>query len=308
MYLLGGVVGVISSIFSFLFLVLKNLPAIMDFIKLIAGKIEEAQDAIEKKKKAEEIRKAIQDAKNNKDTSGLEDLFGTKLVKAQPVTVNLVIEEKKKTLAPLIEEELLQKPLSRPLMEPTRMATPQELASISSGLKILSTEPTKEEPKKEPTVLSVKASGGPARAFFRSFGVMGGNASNVIVGSNKQRTEMRGVTRMGSRFFTIILLVFTAIGCKKADPINLPTFKPRLYAGSSSDAAIVRKQSNEVISCESPEINEYVAMKYTDLSCIYETYVFNCERYKTATPKCSDLSPEKIKSLLDKRKILKKIN
>lgn len=49
----------------------------------------------------------------------------------------------------------------------------------------------------------------------------------------------------------------------------VPAVDLQLYAGSSEEEGIVRKQANEVIKCSSESINGFVCMSYEDLEEVY---------------------------------------
>lgn len=61
-----------------------------------------------------------------------------------------------------------------------------------------------------------------------------------------------------------LLLSLLLSSCAHFDR-NEPTVKPKLYAGSYIENAIVRKQSNEVIQCTDRKFNDFVCLSYTDL-------------------------------------------
>lgn len=290
--------GWLSAIFSFLTLFLKNLPTIINFVKLIADKIDEYQDAQEKKEKSKEIQKAVALAREKKDTSALEDLFGSphvsprEVIKPQ-IEMNLIVpdstladEEKKKTN---LESSLLLQPLGSKTFSLDLVAEDA----------IVSEEETTIEEKPKPI----------GSGMFRAFGGFGGNQGSAIQGSYKQRSELSGSARMGSKFYVVAFFIITFLGgCKTKEAPNMPNYKPRLYAGSAENEAIIRAQSDEIIRCNSPEFNEYVAMKYSTLSCLYESYVFNATAFKTANPECTKIPVYEIKKILHDRKLLEQIN
>ncbi|MBL0233252.1 MAG: hypothetical protein IPQ08_06265 [Chitinophagaceae bacterium] len=80
---------------------------------------------------------------------------------------------------------------------------------------------------------------------------------------------------------------------------NQPHYSPALYAGSSAIGGIVRKQSNEQMSCLSPKFDDYVAMTYQDLSCVYFTFVQNCVAFKDPKPTCPHVTREEIQKQID---------
>ncbi len=58
--------------------ILKVAPAVISLIREILKVINDVGDAFEKKKRAEDLKEAVKDAKEKKDTRKLEDFFGAK--------------------------------------------------------------------------------------------------------------------------------------------------------------------------------------------------------------------------------------
>lgn len=56
--------------------ILKNAPYFIGLFQKVAGWIEQQIIDYETKKKLEEMERAIEKAKKDKDTSGVDDLFG----------------------------------------------------------------------------------------------------------------------------------------------------------------------------------------------------------------------------------------
>lgn len=62
-----------------------------------------------------------------------------------------------------------------------------------------------------------------------------------------------------------------------------PTWEGKIYAGSFSDRAMVRKQANEYVYADKPEFNELMGMKWKGddgFEGFYRTYVLGCEKWK----------------------------
>lgn len=60
---------------------------------------------------------------------------------------------------------------------------------------------------------------------------------------------------------------------------SIPRWDGKIYAGDSANAGISRKQSNEVIRCDSPAIDEMLCMSGADFKSFYETYVLGCKTW-----------------------------
>lgn len=64
----------ISGLFAFF----RALPELLSIFREIWGAIAESQNAAEKKKRTKQLGEAIGKAKNEKDTSGLDEFFGVR--------------------------------------------------------------------------------------------------------------------------------------------------------------------------------------------------------------------------------------
>lgn len=93
-----------------------------------------------------------------------------------------------------------------------------------------------------------------------------------------------------------MLVLFLFSGCANL-PENMPDYKPRLYAGDSANVGISRKQSGELIRANDPKFDEFVAMRYENLSCLYETYIQNCERFKQQSVQCTPITTDQKKAI-----------
>lgn len=296
-----------SSLISILVLIFKNLPTIIEFIKLVSEKIKDITDAIDKKKKVEEIKEAVKKARVDKDTSKLEDLFGSRslLPKEETGTLKsigfklLIEEEKKKTLIPQslpLSTDLAPGSLETsddPFLSPVKLISREELLALYPDIE----KSTIDEPVISPLEVAPKS-----RSFgFSIKSAFGGNmSSGNLSASYKQRTAMNA-TRMGSKFIGI-MLCFLFFGCKTVNtPPNTPSFRPKIYAGDSKRGGITRAQSNEFIPAEDSEFDEYLAMSYEDFSCFTQVFVLNCKEYKTSKPVCKSISKSRIQMEINKR-------
>jgi hypothetical protein len=71
----------------------------------------------------------------------------------------------------------------------------------------------------------------------------------------------------------ILLVSLYVVSCKHPTP---PAWEGKLYAGDSVEAAIVRAQSNERISCSDPQFDDYVCMSYSHYKSFIKTFVDGC--------------------------------
>lgn len=72
-------------------------------------------------------------------------------------------------------------------------------------------------------------------------------------------------------------------GCRT----SIPRWEGKIYAGDSGNAAISRAQSNEVISCASPEVDKFICMTGDDFKSFYDTYILGCRQWGRGTPMMS---------------------
>lgn len=257
------------SIMSAIVTFIRFIPELIKIYKEIAGLLEEIKDTKEATKKAEQIADAIKKARVTKDTSDLEDMFGSNSVQKKSLelgalTLDLKILDQKEIVQE-VEQFLAEEEPKNPLKEIEKLVLASE-----------NTEPTPESP------VELK------KPLF-NFSFMG-RSSGSIGGSYINNVRMTGGVRMGSSFF-LILIIITSFGCKKTVR-NQPDYAPRLYAGDSSQGGVYRKQSGEFIRATDPKMDHMVALSYKDLSCVYQTYVQNCQAYRKRVVKCKDLSAE----------------
>lgn len=59
----------------------------------------------------------------------------------------------------------------------------------------------------------------------------------------------------------------------------IPRWDGKIFAGDSANSGISRKQSNEVIRCDAPEIDTYICMSGDDFKSFYETYILGCKSW-----------------------------
>lgn len=245
--------SIISAIVTFV----RYIPELIKIWKEISALLGDIQDKKEAKDKAQEIADAIRTAKETKDTSGLEDLFGPK-----GFDVKFKVEEKKslKTVA-----------LAAPTDLDISFTTPSNKMEVMAF----------DEPALDPS-LTEDMSGIASEEAFSFMGRISGD----LPGSFVNRTTIGTGPRMGSTFF-LLLISFHLLGCK-TQVVNQPSWKPKVYAGDSSQGGITRKQSGEFIRATDKKFDEYMSVSYSDYSCLVQTYVYNCERYKKSVVKCED--------------------
>jgi len=80
---------------------------------------------------------------------------------------------------------------------------------------------------------------------------------------------------------SLAILCLFLMGCGANLSTKIPSWDGKIYVGSSRDQAIVRKQSNEIISCADEQINQHLCMSAKDFTSFYNTYVLGCRSWKT---------------------------
>lgn len=75
-----------------------------------------------------------------------------------------------------------------------------------------------------------------------------------------------------------ILLLLAASSCA-GRPV-MPAWDGKVYEAEPSQQAIVRKQSAEVIMCNSPEFDDFMCMTRADWKKLLRKYDRSCEKWK----------------------------
>lgn len=86
----------------------------------------------------------------------------------------------------------------------------------------------------------------------------------------------------------LILAVMLLVGATSSScRTSIPRWDGKLYAGDSANSGISRKQSNEVIRCDAPEIDAYICMSGDDFKSFYDTYILGCKQWVRGMPRMS---------------------
>lgn len=285
--------AIVSMIVTFI----RYIPELIKIWKEVSSLLHQISDKQEAKKTAEDIAKAVKKAKDTKDTTGLEELFGPK-----SFNITFKTEEKKsleldafqlevrifeqKKLAEFVQEFIESKEPINPLKDIEKMVIDTGSQYDHNPIKeTFSDDMDKvaEEPKK-----------------FSMFG-FGRSSSSIPGASYVNNTRMSGMSRMGSTFFVLFLVPFiSGFGCAKKS-INQPEYKPVIWAGDSANGGITRKQNNKFIRATDSNFDNYAAVSYNTLSCIMKTYVYNCESYKKQIVECDIKDQEFIKDYIQSK-------
>lgn len=86
-----------------------------------------------------------------------------------------------------------------------------------------------------------------------------------------------------SLMLNVLLLT---VSCAHKYPSGKPVWQGKIWAGSSNLGGFRRAQSNEEMSCLQPKIDNYVAISYNDLQCLFDQMVQNCVAYKNPNMTC----------------------
>lgn len=83
---------------------------------------------------------------------------------------------------------------------------------------------------------------------------------------------------MNMRLLGILLCAYLFNACAPK-PVDDPKgFRPKIYSGDSGVSGIHRAQSQEIIRCDSPEIDKYMAMEYSDYACLKKIVILGCPK------------------------------
>lgn len=245
----------------------RYLPELFGLITKLAKMIKNAIDDAERDKLNNKFNEALKDAKQTKDTTKVEDLFGG-------VQAKLVSDKQ--------EPELVQK---------TKIVKIQ-----SFDIKFI--KPVKKEK------LSIDLSKTKMGFSFMSA------SSSVIVSPTVNPTTPRNVSTMGSGMggsmgskllsLAFLLLLSSCRSGDKLPGVNAPTYKPEIFAGDSVNGGITRSQTNQFISAQDPEFDNYLAVHSNTMSCIFQTYVNNCEKFKSQIVECKPAKIQDIKNKIER--------
>ncbi len=278
--------AIIPAILAFI----QALPELLKIARELLAYAGQAADYFERLQKLKQIKEGIKDARETKDTTKLEDSFGigktihkeeTHQIQMSPVVslkfTSTTVEEKK---SPEPVLELPEGINAKLFTKPEIFASPTHVSKAFQEMDVTSS------PEQFAGLMGFGTNGG-----------VGDVKGNSIIYSN-----LGPSSQMGSRLIGLALLILFGSGCRTVP--NQPNYKPELFAGDSKLSAVVRRQSNEVVTCESPEFDNYVALTYDSMACLVTTYINNCVAYKTANPPCQRLSPaqiDKIKEIVRQR-------
>ncbi len=135
-------------------------------------------------------------------------------------------------------------------------------------------------------------------------------SSSVIIDPTVSPTTPRNVSSLGSGMgggmgskFVGIAILLSLLSCRSTDKLpgeNAPSYKPEIFAGDSANGGITRAQSNQFISAQDPEFDNYFAVHANTMSCIFQTYVNNCERFKKQRVDCKPVEMNEIKAKIER--------
>lgn len=99
-------------------------------------------------------------------------------------------------------------------------------------------------------------------------------------------------------------VVLLASACATAIT-GTPVWKGKLWAGNPAAGEIRRTQDQPVstLSAFDPSFKNYTCMTYEDLSCLYFSFVNNCQSWATLTPTCPAVNPALVKKIMQKYEV-----
>ena len=264
-----NLMAILTAIVTFF----RYLPELVKIWTQVAQLLQDYADKKAAKEKAKEIAAAIGKARETKDTTDLEQIFGPKSFN---ITFKTIEEKKSLDVGALSFDAklIVEKPAEiDPLVLATDMGT-QYVSEVQPQFKEIKSS--------DKDQLIAKTS------TFSFMGFGGGQSSVGITSTFVNHNKMTGGGRMGSKFF-VFFAILTIIGGCKTGAKNEPNYKPKLYAGDSQQGGMYRKQSNELIRSNDPKFDQMVGMSYATFACIHKTYIQNCREYKEAVVSCEGL-------------------
>lgn len=274
----------LKQLISVLYGFFKSLPTIKKWLTDIYNVISDLIWKAHQKKIDNDLNKASEEAKQTKDTSNLENLFGG-------------TKPKEITHPPKAEVHKQDAPVAAMTIAPE---VPSEV----------------EEKKKTTTHLQESNGSG---IFFKVLGAAAGlTALNAVFGAKSakaaslgsisssvditqiNRVQLNGASRMGSKMLGLAFILFISMNASKCQTAeNRPNYAPKIWAGDSQTGSVVRAQENQSIPATSREFDNYVALSYRDLACVYKTYVDNCEKFRSPIVDCSGIGGKDGQKLYD---------
>lgn len=92
-----------------------------------------------------------------------------------------------------------------------------------------------------------------------------------------------------------LVTAFLFIGCTK----EIPKWSGTIWAADSSDQSIKRAQDNQKIETKDPRFDDYAAISYQDLGCMYSQLIDNCVQWRSMVPECKPIAPKQVKAAID---------
>lgn len=250
--------------------ILRYLPEAFKLVKQFLSLVKNAIDESQRKKLNEKFEQALEQAKETKDTSNIEDLFAGN--KKQEIKL---IEVKKEVIVP---KQVLK--------------------------------PVNNFDIKFKRVIEIDAQKGFEISGFKSMGFGSPSNSVIADGSKPQVTGFGLNNKMSSKWIVSIALIVISsfIGCKGSDieppkGENRPDYKPKIWAASSKDGGLVRSQSNEFIDAKDARFDDYFAMDSSTLACVYKTYINNCKEFKHKVIECDGVDAQKVQEAILKMEL-----
>lgn len=87
------------------------------------------------------------------------------------------------------------------------------------------------------------------------------------------------------------------VGCASAEA---PNWEGKIWDGNAKLAGIERRQEGQFIPANDKRFDDYAALSYSDLSCLYQTFVLNCKEWIDMTPQCKSVDPVKVQEIIKK--------
>jgi hypothetical protein len=125
--------------------------------------------------------------------------------------------------------------------------------------------------------------------------------------TEKDTSKLEGIFKGGSGAMRVLSAAFLAAMFSSCGGAPIPKWDGKIYAGSSAQQAMVRKQENEVVLASDPKFDDMLGMTYADFLSFTDTYIGGCKEWKPGVAVMSQAEVRtKFKEIVVRLQALKK--